>query len=227
MEGVHARTPLRLHGPQLRQAPRRNRHPVALQRRRARRDRAAVRRPHVPDPAGRLRGLRPRHRHRRIVQRSRLQSARSGRPRDPESGGVDCRRTSGREASIRSRSRPAAPSTTSTLARRPVAHPSLQAAAPEPWVGAVPGRRRAARDSRRATRFASPRHAGRSLCPARIGGPREGVVFVPFHYGYWDTGDGAGPDGQPRAANELTITLWDPVSKQPRFKTAAVKVERA
>ena len=63
--------------------------------------------------------------------------------------------------------------------------------------------------------------------PARIGGPREGVVFVPFHYGYWDVGDGAGPDGQPRAANELTITLWDPVSKQPRFKTAAVKVEQS
>ena len=74
-------------------------------------------------------------------------------------------------------------------------------------------------------RVSSPR--GTIVVPARIGGPREGVVFVPFHYGYWDTGKGAGPDGHPRAANELTITLWDPVSKQPRFKTAAVKVERA
>jgi hypothetical protein len=53
------------------------------------------------------------------------------------------------------------------------------------------------------------------------------VVFVPFHYGYWDVDESAGPDERPRAANELTITLWDPVSKQPRFKTAAVKVERA
>ena len=62
--------------------------------------------------------------------------------------------------------------------------------------------------------------------PARIGGLREGVVFVPFHYGYWDIGDDAGPDGRPRAANELTMTIWDPVSKQPQLKTAAVKVER-
>jgi hypothetical protein len=45
------------------------------------------------------------------------------------------------------------------------------------------------------------------------------VVFVPFHYGYWDDGD-----GRPRAANELTITAWDPVSKQPVFKTGAVRV---
>ena len=74
-------------------------------------------------------------------------------------------------------------------------------------------------------RVCSPR--GEIVVPARLGGPRAGVVFVPFHYGYWDVDDGAGPDGQPRAANELTITLWDPVSKQPRFKTAAARVERA
>ena len=136
------------------------------------------------------------------------------------------RRTSGREATTRSRSRPAAPSTTSTPARRPAARPSLQAAAPEPWVELFPA------DAERLgiaegdlVRVSSPR--GSIVVPARLGGPREGVVFVPFHYGYWDIGDGAGPDGQPRAANELTITLWDPVSKQPRFKTAAVKVERA
>ena len=61
---------------------------------------------------------------------------------------------------------------------------------------------------------------------ARIGQMRPGVVFIPFHYGYWDTGDRAGHDGRPRAANELTPTIWDPVSKQPQFKTAAVKVER-
>ena len=36
----------------------------------------------------------------------------------------------------------------------------------------------------------------------------------------------AGPNGRPRAANELTITEWDPVSKQPVYKTAAVRVEK-
>jgi anaerobic selenocysteine-containing dehydrogenase len=60
--------------------------------------------------------------------------------------------------------------------------------------------------------------------PVRVGGIRPGSVFAPFHYGYWDT---KGPDdgGQPRAANELTLTEWDPVSKQPVFKNAAVKIE--
>jgi hypothetical protein len=54
---------------------------------------------------------------------------------------------------------------------------------------------------------------------------REGVVFVPFHYGYWDTDDPAGPNGRPRAANELTMTVWDPVSRQPLFKGGAVRVQ--
>jgi hypothetical protein len=53
-------------------------------------------------------------------------------------------------------------------------------------------------------------------------------VFVPFHYGYWDLGDEPGPDGRPpRAANELTQSAWDPVSKQPLFKVAAASIEPA
>jgi hypothetical protein len=48
------------------------------------------------------------------------------------------------------------------------------------------------------------------------------VVFLPFHYGYWDRAD----DEHRRAANELTLTAWDPVSKQPLFKTVAVAVQR-
>jgi anaerobic selenocysteine-containing dehydrogenase len=65
----------------------------------------------------------------------------------------------------------------------------------------------------------SPR--GAIVAPARICGIRPGVVFVPFHYGSWDS-DGA----TPRAANEMTVTAWDPVSKQPIFKVAAVRLER-
>ncbi|BCJ49586.1 molybdopterin oxidoreductase [Actinoplanes sp. NBRC 14428] len=68
---------------------------------------------------------------------------------------------------------------------------------------------------------ASPR--GAIEVTARIGRVRPGVVFVPFHYGYFDV-DPAGRT--PRAANELTVTAWDPVSKQPLFKTAAVRVAR-
>jgi hypothetical protein len=33
-------------------------------------------------------------------------------------------------------------------------------------------------------------------------------------------------DAHLRAANELTLTAWDPVSKQPAFKSGAVRVTR-
>ncbi|HEY8611591.1 MAG TPA: nitrate reductase [Roseomonas sp.] len=56
--------------------------------------------------------------------------------------------------------------------------------------------------------------------PARIAPIHAGHLFVPFHYGYWDE------PGRARAANELTLFAWDPVSKQPHYKYAAVKVER-
>ncbi|MFJ7905190.1 molybdopterin oxidoreductase family protein [Streptomyces sp. NPDC096198] len=66
----------------------------------------------------------------------------------------------------------------------------------------------------------------------RVTGLRPGLLFVPFHYGYWDTSAGSGPGTTTpgRAANETTVTAWDPASKQPLFKTAAAAltlVERA
>lgn len=101
---------------------------------------------------------------------------------------------------------------------------SLQQAAPDPWIEMAPA------DASRLgitegdiVRVESPR--GHIEVAARIGRVREGAVFAPFHYGYWDL-DGAGPDGTARAANELTMTIWDPVSKQPLFKTAACRVSR-
>jgi anaerobic selenocysteine-containing dehydrogenase len=101
----------------------------------------------------------------------------------------------------------------------------LQAAAPEAWVELAPA------DAERLgiaegdlVRVESPR--GRIEAKARLTAIRDGVVFAPFHYGYWDEPDGAEPDGRPRAANELTITDWDPVSHQPLFKVAAVRVEK-
>ena len=103
--------------------------------------------------------------------------------------------------------------------------PELQAAAPDAWVELSAGdAERLGVSDGQMLRISSPR--GAVEVAARIGGPREGVVFIPFHYGYWDEGDDAGPDGRPRAANELTMTIWDPVSKQPQLKTAAVKVEK-
>jgi predicted molibdopterin-dependent oxidoreductase YjgC len=66
---------------------------------------------------------------------------------------------------------------------------------------------------------------GELRVPARVGDIRAGTVFAPFHYGYFDAGR-SDPDGRPTAANELTMTEWDPVSKQPLFKNAAVRIER-
>ncbi|MBI3555567.1 MAG: nitrate reductase [Deltaproteobacteria bacterium] len=57
--------------------------------------------------------------------------------------------------------------------------------------------------------------------PAAIGEIEPGHVFVPFHYGYWDD-----ETGRPRAANELTLSQWDPVSKQPYFKYAAARISK-
>jgi ferredoxin-nitrate reductase len=65
---------------------------------------------------------------------------------------------------------------------------------------------------------------GSIVAAARVGEIEPGMVFVPFHYGSWDVAEG--DEQPPRAANELTITGWDAVSKQPHFKYAAVKVEK-
>lgn len=61
---------------------------------------------------------------------------------------------------------------------------------------------------------------GRVVEKAMVGDIEPGVVFIPFHYGYWDD------SSHPRAANELTITEWDPVSKQPHYKYAAVRIRK-
>lgn len=75
--------------------------------------------------------------------------------------------------------------------------------------------------------------------PARCAGTKPGSVFLPFHYGNFDptpsNGNGAAAESEssghsvserPRAANELTLTAWDPVSKQPTFKSGAVRITR-
>ncbi len=96
--------------------------------------------------------------------------------------------------------------------------PQLQAAAPDSWV------EMSAADAEREgymegdlLEVVSPRASLQARL--RISGIRDGVIFLPFHYGYWDV-----PGHRPRAANELTITDWDPLSKQPLFKTAAAAV---
>ncbi|WP_407561770.1 molybdopterin oxidoreductase family protein [Streptomyces sp. 184] len=101
--------------------------------------------------------------------------------------------------------------------------PELNAAAPDVWVELCPddARDRGIRDGD-LVRVASRR--GVLEAPALLVGRRPGVVFVPFHYGYFDQ---PLPHRRTRAANELTRTAWDPVSKQPLFKHTAVRVDKA
>ena len=100
--------------------------------------------------------------------------------------------------------------------------PQLNAAAPHAWVelNAADATKLGIAEGDLVS-INSPR--GAIQVRASIGRIRPGAVFVPFHYGYFDV-DRA--DRTPRAANELTVTAWDPVSKQPLFKVAAVRVAK-
>ncbi|MDQ0584314.1 molybdopterin oxidoreductase family protein [Streptomyces rishiriensis] len=100
--------------------------------------------------------------------------------------------------------------------------PQLNAAAPDVWVEvSVADADERDLNEGDLVEVATPRGALRGR--VRVTDIRPGLLFVPFHYGYWDTPGGKGPDGSTpgRAANETTVTDWDPVSKQPLFKTAA------
>jgi ferredoxin-nitrate reductase len=96
--------------------------------------------------------------------------------------------------------------------------PQLQRAAPDVWVEIAPA------DAERlgvveGDRLRLESRRGRMEARARVCAIDEGLLFVPFHYG-------ADGDGRSSAANELTLTEWDPVSKQPFFKFAAVRLTK-
>jgi anaerobic selenocysteine-containing dehydrogenase len=100
--------------------------------------------------------------------------------------------------------------------------PELQAAAPEVWVELSEADANSlGLEDGDIAQIESPR--GKLRAPVRVRHGREGIIFVPFHYGYWDR---PGRQERDRAANELTITEWDPASKQPIYKTAAVRVTK-
>jgi anaerobic selenocysteine-containing dehydrogenase len=102
--------------------------------------------------------------------------------------------------------------------------PELNAAAPEPWVElSAQDAQGLAVSEGDLVRVESAR--GTVEAHARISGIRPGTVFVPFHFGYWDQGAGE-PTAVGRAANELTRTIWDTVSKQPLYKVTAVRVAK-
>jgi len=95
--------------------------------------------------------------------------------------------------------------------------PQLQESAPDAFVSLnhSDARRAGVLDGDR-VRVASRR--GSIVVPAKIGDVvPPGVVFVPFHYGDLS---------EEHAANNLMPATWDPVSKQPVQKVAAVRIER-
>ncbi|MFP5070978.1 molybdopterin oxidoreductase family protein [Pseudonocardia nantongensis] len=87
----------------------------------------------------------------------------------------------------------------------------LDAAAPAPWVElATADATRLGLAEADLVRVSTPR--GTLRLPVRVTDIGEGTVFVPFHYG-------------DRAANELTMTVWDPVSKQPQLKLCGARID--
>ena len=99
--------------------------------------------------------------------------------------------------------------------------PHLQSAAPEAYVEMHPSDAEA-RGIAEGTLVRVSTRRGHVTVPAKLtSGVEPGLLFLPFHYGYFDA------DGRHRAANELTKAGWDPVSKQPFFKYGAAKVEVA
>jgi anaerobic selenocysteine-containing dehydrogenase len=92
--------------------------------------------------------------------------------------------------------------------------PELNAAAPDPWVElATSDAADLGINDGDLVRVESRR--GAVEVAARCNGNRPGTAFLPFHYGDPET-----------AANDLTPTSWDPVSRQPHFKSGAVRVAR-
>lgn len=99
--------------------------------------------------------------------------------------------------------------------------PQLQQAAPHVWVEMSP-EDAADRELHEGDLLRITTARGQVHARLRISSIRRGVLFLPFHYGYWDApGRHAPGRHHATAANELTMTDWDPASKQPLFKTAA------
>jgi anaerobic selenocysteine-containing dehydrogenase len=90
----------------------------------------------------------------------------------------------------------------------------LEHLAPEAWVEVNPADAdRLGLASGDRVRVASRRGVVEGLVVRVTGIVREGEVFVPFHY-------------DERCANRLTVDEFDPVSREPNYKQAAVRIER-
>ena len=212
------RRPCDYTGAHLRRGCAARRDPVAVHRVR-RTAGAALRRRHFnTDPATARRTARTCHRAPPSTEEE--YSAKEPRGRAFLHAATTSRRPRTRATSTRCCSPPAARSTTSTRAPRPAGHRSSRP--PRPTYGsssvAATPLRSASRRATACGRVAAGR--GRGAGARRPDPCRRRLRSVPLRV--------LGPDaGRRRAANELTITSWDPVSKQPLFKVAAARVRKA
>ena len=106
--------------------------------------------------------------------------------------------------------------------------PQLQTAAPEAWLE-ISGTDAAMSGIQDGEPCRVISEYGEAEMRARISDIQQGVVFAPFHYGGrtqegFDPAKTATNGHRPTAANEVTQTQIDPVSKQPVYKCAAVRV---
>ena len=166
-------------------------HPMAVHRGRARRHRAAVHRRRLQHRSRDRGDVRPGPRDRHARERARVPRQAAWRPRVPARRRLPPLARDARATSSRCSSPPAARSRTSTRAPRPPAPRSCRP--PRPTSGSSStARTPTPPGSPTATRSASAHRAARSR--ARRGSPTSaaGHVFVPFHYGYWDSDDDAG-----------------------------------
>ena len=215
LEGLLPRTALRLHRHDLRPAARRKRHPVAVYRRRARTA------PSGSTPTGTS----------TPIPTTARRSARTSRPARARRGVYRAKEPHGRAFLHAAEYEPSPESpTTSTRCCSPPGRtlyhfhtrtktgraPQLQAAAPDVWVEMSPTTRESRHREGDLSRVESRRGEVQGRPASRTSGGRR-LRPVPLRR----PGTAEDRDG-PRAANELTATSWDPVSKQPQFKVAAV-----
>ena len=217
-----ARPAVRLHRPDLREAARRQRHPMAVHRCSAGGHRAALHRRALQHRRRLLRDVRPRPRDRRADRRGGIPRQGARRTRVPA-----CRASTSRSPEVPDDELPAAPDHGPHAVPLPHAHqdgPGTRARTPP----------RLTSGSRSAPPTPTQLGVGEGDVVSRRVAPRlaagagpdlatsgAGVIFVPFHYGDWDSDASEARDELPTSSPGRAGI---PVSKQPQFKVAAVRV---
>ena len=221
MEGLLARTAVRLQRDELRQAARRQRHPVAVHReRRTAPSGSTPTAASTPTPT-------TARRYGHDLMTGAAVTEEEYRAKEPDGRAFLTRADYEPPPEVPDRRVPALLTTGRTVYHfhtrtKTGRAPELNAAARTSGSSSTRPTHARARHRRGRPACGSSRRAARSRPGARQTDIRPGVVFVPFHYGYWDRGDEAAPRRYGRrAANELTDHRLGPGLQAADFKVAA------